>query len=87
MATRINVPVTHRTGPGSRFLARLWPWPLVAFFVWVFGQFVVGFISNDAVKAAGFFSPLMLITLLVLSLVCARARDIDAVRFRQVGSS
>jgi hypothetical protein len=76
VATRINVPQTRRPGRVSSFLARWWPWPLVAFFVWVFGQFVVGYLFNDLLMATGFVSPLVIIGLLVLSIFTGHARDV-----------
>jgi hypothetical protein len=76
VATRINVPVTRRPGRVSSFLAKLWPWPLVAFFVWVFGQFIVGYFFNGLLMATGFVSPLLIIGLLVLSIFTGHARDV-----------
>jgi hypothetical protein len=77
VATRINAPVTRRPGRILSFLARLWPWSLVAFFVWVFGQFVVGYFFNDLLMQSGFLSPLLIIGLLVLSIFTGHARDVQ----------
>jgi hypothetical protein len=76
VATRINVPQTRRPGRVWSFLAKWWPWPLVAFFVWVFGQFVVGYFFNDLLMSTGFVSPLLIIGLLVLSIFTGHARDL-----------
>lgn len=75
VATRINVPLTRRPGSVLSFLAKLWPWPLVAFFVWVFGQFVVGYFFNDLLQQTSFLSPLMIFGLLVLAIFTAYAYD------------
>jgi hypothetical protein len=75
VATRINKPLTRRPGSILRFLAKWWPWPLVAFFVWAFGQFVVGYFFNDLLMQSGFLSPLLMIGLLVLSIFTGYAHD------------
>jgi hypothetical protein len=62
-------------GPVSRFLAALWPWPLVAFFAWLFGQFIVGHFFNDWLRESGFLIPLLILGLMALSIVSAFARD------------
>jgi hypothetical protein len=76
VATRINAPLTRRPGRVSSFLAKLWPWPLVAFFVWVFGQFVVGYDFTELLMQSGFLSPLLVIGLLVLSIFTGHAYDV-----------
>jgi hypothetical protein len=75
VATRINAPVTRRPGRVLSFFARLWPWPLVAFFVWAFGQFVVGYFFNEFLLKSGFLVPLLIIGLLVLSILAAYSYD------------
>lgn len=76
VGTRINVPVTRRPTRLSRFLARLWPWPLVTFFVWTLGQFVVGHFFNEFLLNSGLFSPLMILGLMALAIASAFAHDI-----------
>ena len=76
VATRINAPVTRRPGSVLRFFAKLWPWPLVAFFVWAFGQFVVGYFFNELLQKSGFLSPLLIIGLIVLSILTGYAYDV-----------
>ena len=51
------------------------PWLLPAFFVWAFGQFLVGHYFNDLLWESGFLSPLLILGLLVLSILAARASD------------
>jgi hypothetical protein len=76
IGTRINAPLTRRPGSVLRFFAKLWPWPLVAFFVWVFGQFVVGYFFNEFSQKIGFLIPLLIIGLLVLSILTGYAYDL-----------
>ena len=80
VATRINAPLTRQPtrlyGKVLRFLAKLWPWPLVAFFVWAFGQFIVGYFFNEFLLKSGFLVPLLIIGLLVLSILTGYAYDV-----------
>jgi hypothetical protein len=77
VATRINVPITRQPGRVSSFLARLWPWPLVAFFVWAFGQILVGYYFNEFLMQTSFLSPLLIVGLLVLSIFTGHAHDVQ----------
>jgi hypothetical protein len=77
VATRIDVPVTRQPGRVLSFLARWWPWPLVAFFVWAFGQFVVGYFFNDLLMQSSFLVPLLIVGLLVLSIFTGHAYDVQ----------
>jgi hypothetical protein len=77
IATRINAPVTKEPTPLSSFLAKRWPWPLVAFFVWVFGQFVIGYFFNELLMQSGFLAPLLIIGLMILAIASAFAYDIQ----------
>jgi hypothetical protein len=76
IATRINAPVTRQPTRLTRFLARLWPWSLVVFFVWVFGQFIIGSLFNDFLMRSGFFAPFLIIGLMILAIASAFAHDI-----------
>jgi len=81
VATRIHAPVTREPGGVSRFLAGLWPWPLVAFFVWAIGEFVVGYTFNEFLLQNAFLILLLIVGLLVLSIASGTARDlVDAER-------
>jgi len=81
VATRIHAPMNVRPGGVSRILAGLWPWPLVAFFVWALGEFVVGYYFNEFLLQNGFLILLLIVGLLVLSIVSGTARDlVDAER-------
>ncbi len=76
VATKINAPLTRQPGSVLRFFAKLWPWPLVAFFVWVFGQFVFGYFFNEFLQKSGFLIPLLIIGPLVLSIFTGYAYDL-----------
>jgi hypothetical protein len=78
VGTRINTPLTKQPGSALLLLAKLWPWPLVAFFVWAFGQFLVGHYFNEFLQKSGFLSPLLIVGLLVLSVLSAYAYDVRA---------
>ena len=78
LATRINTPITKKPTRLSGFLAQLWPWPLVAFFILVFGQFAVGYFFNDWLQRTAMFIPLSIIGLLILSILSGRASDIQS---------
>jgi len=79
VATRINAPLNRqperRFGRVSRFFARLWPWPLVAFFAWLFGQFVVGYFFNEFLLKSGFLVPLLILGLMILAIASGFAHD------------
>lgn len=77
VATRIHAPLNGRPGGVTRFLAGLWPWPLVAFFICAFGQFVVGYTFNEFLRQNGFLILILLPGLLVLSVFCGTARDLQ----------
>jgi len=83
--TRINAPLSRKAGRLSgrmlSVLARLWPWPLVIFLVWLLGQWIVGYFFNDFLRENGYLSLLLIIALLPLSVFAAYAHDMqDGVR-------
>jgi hypothetical protein len=79
IATRINTPqnkkVDLRSGCVSRVFALTWPWPLVAFFTLLFGQFIVGHYFNEWMIESGFLVPFSILGLMVLSIVSGFAYD------------
>jgi MFS family permease len=79
VATRIHAPLKGqpkgRFGRLSRFFASLWPWSLVAFFVWVFGQFIIGYFFNEWLLQSGFLIPFLILGLMVLAIVSGFAHD------------
>jgi hypothetical protein len=61
----------------SRFAARLWPWPLVIFLAWVFGQFLVGYFFNAILQSVMGFVSLLILAMLPLSVYSAYAHDVQ----------
>jgi len=76
---KINKPLT-RNQPGSilRFGAKLWPWPLVIFLVWVLGQFPVGYFFNDFLQSIMWFGLFLILVMLPVSVYSAYAHDVHA---------
>jgi hypothetical protein len=69
-----------------RFASRLWPWPLVIFLVWTFGQILVGALANEFMQSLMVYGVVLILAMLPLSVVCAYARDIwTAVNVAQGG--
>jgi hypothetical protein len=58
-----------------RFAAKLWPWPLVIFIVWVLGQYLVGYFFNDFLRSIMGLSLLLMVVLLPLSVYAGYAYD------------
>jgi len=73
--TQINKPLTKEPGKYARWAAKLWPWPLVIFLVWVLGQFPLGHFFNDFLKSIMGFGLLLILTTLPLSVYTAYADD------------
>ncbi len=74
---KINAPVSEKPARSfTRFLARLWPGPLVVFVAWILGQWVVGYFFNDFLQKNGFISLVLILILLPLSLLSAYAYDV-----------
>ena len=81
VGTRINKPLTwwraHLSGKPLRLLAKLWPWSLVAFFLWLFGQWIIGYFFNEFLQKNGYLSLLLIVGLLPLSVFTGYAYDIQ----------
>lgn len=78
VALSINKPITRKSSnPTLRVGARLWPWPLVIFLVWVIGQWVVGYCFNDFLQSVMGFGVLLILAMLPLSVYTAYARDVQ----------
>lgn len=75
---KINRPIVrkHVNGP-RRTAAKLWPWPLVVFLVWVLGQFPVGYFFNDFLQGIMGFGLLLILSMLPLSVYTAYAHDYE----------
>jgi hypothetical protein len=73
--TQINKSLTREPGGITRFVATLWPWPLLLLLVWLLGQFPVGYFFNDFMKSAMYFGLALILTMLPLSVYTGYARD------------
>ena len=74
--TQINKPLPEKSpGKISRLAAKLWPWPLVIYLIWIFGQFLIGYYFNDFLKSIMGFGLLLILTMLPLSIYTAFAYD------------
>ena len=73
---QIHRPIPERE-PGSllRTSAGLWPWPLVAFLVWVYAQWPIGEFFNDFMQQAMYFGLVLIFISLPLSVFAAYAHD------------
>jgi hypothetical protein len=74
--TKINKPLTGDPGKVARFAAKLWPWPLVIFIIWILGQFLAGYFFNDFLQGIMGFSLLLILSMLPLSVYTAYAYDV-----------
>lgn len=74
---KINKPVDGKQVNGPlRSAAKLWPWPLVLFLVWVFGQFPVGYFFNDFLQSIMWFGLFLIVVMLPVSVYSAYAYDV-----------
>jgi hypothetical protein len=79
--TRINRPLDGKQlNRMSRLAARIWPWPLVIFLVWVWGQWLVGYLFNDFLQGIMLFGVLLILSMLPLSIYSAYSRDVSRLR-------
>lgn len=80
LGTRIHAPLTwwraNLTGKPTCFLAKLWPWTIIAFFSWLFGQLVIGALFPEFMLKNALLSPLLILGLLILTVLTAFAHDI-----------
>jgi hypothetical protein len=77
IGTRINKPLKKQPDPVWRMLAKLWPWTLVVFFVWLFGQFVIGYFFNEFLMENAVLIPVLILGLLVVSILSGYGHDIQ----------
>ena len=74
---KINKSLTvKQPGAITRFAAKLWPWPLVIFLVWILGQWVLGYFFNDFMQQAMYFGLVLIFITLPLSVYCAYTVDL-----------
>jgi hypothetical protein len=78
--TRIDTPPAwwrrYLPAGATRILARLWPWSLVAYFVWVPIQWTAGTLFNEFMLQQGFLFLLLELGLLLLAVLTAFAADV-----------
>jgi hypothetical protein len=76
--TQINKSLAGKsTGSILRIAAKVWPWPLVIFMVWILGQFLVGYFFNDFLMSVMGFSLLLILAMLPLSIYTGYAFDVN----------
>jgi hypothetical protein len=74
--TRIHKPFSKEQPTQShKYGAKLWPWPLVIFQVWIWGQWIIGYFFNDFLQANMVFGLLLILITMPLSLYSANAKD------------
>jgi hypothetical protein len=80
LGTRIQKPLnpggSRLSGGLLRFLAVLWSWALSLYVVWVLGQWVIGYFSNDWLLANGYLIIVMVLGSLLATVVSAYAHDL-----------
>jgi hypothetical protein len=76
VGTRINAPVKKlQVSRSGRLLAKLWPWPLAAFGVWLVGQWVVGYFFNEFMLKSAYINLFLILGLLALTVIIAPLYD------------
>ncbi|MGD8455038.1 MAG: hypothetical protein PVF83_01545 [Anaerolineales bacterium] len=76
--TKINKPLTRKQAGGLLgFAARLWPWPLVVFALWILAQWPVGHFFNDFMQGIMGFGVILILTMMPLSIYSAYAHDVQ----------
>jgi hypothetical protein len=73
--TRILKPFSGQRSGVTRFVAHLWPWPLVILGAWLIAQFPIGALFNDLLKSVMGLALLLIVVMLPLSVWCAYAHD------------
>jgi len=77
VGTRINTPLKRQPAPIWKMLAKMWPWTIVVFFVWLFGQFVIGYFFNEFLMENAVLIPVLIPGLLVISILAGYGHDIQ----------
>jgi len=78
VGTRINAPVKKQAGPILKVLAKLWPWAIILYFVFLFGQFVIGYFFNEWLMENGAAAiPLLILGLLAISILAGYGHDLQ----------
>jgi hypothetical protein len=81
IGTQIDTPLTwwHARFPdgAGRFLAALWPWALIVYFLWVLPQWAVGYFYNEFMIRYSLTISLVTNGLLLLSILTGFAHDVQ----------
>lgn len=82
--TRIYQPISNKKSSALLLVgAKLWPWPLVIFLVWIFGQFPVGYFWNDLMQSAMYCGVFVILSMLPLATYSAYAHDVQNTILRE----
>jgi hypothetical protein len=71
---RIYAPI-RPPGPWARRLARLWPWPLVAFLGLLAGPWAIGAVAHDLLMRSAYLVPALVLVLLAATVASGLAHD------------
>jgi hypothetical protein len=71
----IGIGKSRKADSPLRFLAALWPWTLILFFVLLLGQWIVGAVANDLMTQLMIPNLSLVLLLLVLTPLAAFASD------------
>ena len=75
-ASSIQKQISQRKLNGfNRLMTKIWPWPLVYFSIWSFGQFLLGYFFNDFLKTNMLFFTLLFMVMLGFAIITANAQD------------
>lgn len=77
LGTRINTPLKRQPGPVWATLAKLWPWAIVVHFVFLFGQFVIGYFFNEFLMENAVLWAVLFLGLLVFSILAGYGHDVQ----------
>ena len=77
VGTGIDSLLKKQPGRVWRVLARAWPWAIISFFVWLFGQFVIGHFFNEFLMENAVLIPVLILGLLAVSILAGYAHDIQ----------
>jgi len=80
-ATRIHAPFmwwrAHLSVHSQRFLAMLWPWPLIVFVLWFPGEWILGYFFNDYMLNLALITIFFSLGLMLLTVLTGFAYDIQ----------
>jgi hypothetical protein len=77
VGTRINAPLKRQSGPVWRMLSKMWPWAIGVYFVFLFGQFVIGYFFNEFLMENVVLWAVLFLGLLVLGILAGYGHDVQ----------